>query len=106
MSASDCLLPASKVSAARLRLTQQEATEAETGKETLDKVSASVFVRMGLELEDQQCAGSGLWHFSRCLTSKQIRPPVCIYCGDALRCPESHTLRTPQFTSPPNQEVA
>ena len=45
---------ASKVSAARLRLTEEETTEAERGKGALDKVSASVFVRMGLELEDQQ----------------------------------------------------
>jgi hypothetical protein len=48
------VLLASKVSAARLQLTQEEAAAAESGKETLDKVSASVFVRMGLELEDQQ----------------------------------------------------
>ena len=43
---------ASKVSEARLRLTQEEATEAERGKGAPHKVSASVFVRMGLELED------------------------------------------------------
>ena len=45
---------ASRVSEARLRLTQEEATEAAKGKESPHKVSASVFVRMGLELEDQQ----------------------------------------------------
>ena len=45
---------ASKLSEARLRLTQEEAAEAERGQHTLHKVSASVFVRMGLELEDQQ----------------------------------------------------
>jgi len=48
------VFPASKVSEARLRLTQEEAAEAEEGKETPHKVSASVFVRMGIELEDQQ----------------------------------------------------
>jgi len=45
---------ASKLSEARLRLTQEEAAEAERGKHTPHKVSASVFIRMGLELEDQQ----------------------------------------------------
>lgn len=44
----------SKVSEARLRLTEEEAAEAEKGITAPHKVSASVFVRMGLELEDQQ----------------------------------------------------
>ena len=48
------LLSASKVSAARLRLTEEETVDAQRGKEGLDNISASVFVRMGLELEDQQ----------------------------------------------------
>lgn len=48
------LSPASKVSAARLRLTQEETAETERGKDALNKISASVFVCMGLELEDQQ----------------------------------------------------
>ncbi|KAF9779310.1 hypothetical protein BJ322DRAFT_1113656 [Thelephora terrestris] len=47
---------ASKVSAARLRLTQEETEEAERGNEALHTVSASVFIRAGLELEDQQYA--------------------------------------------------
>ena len=47
-------LPASKLSEARLRLTQEEVAEAERGRHTPHKVSASVFIRMGLELEDQQ----------------------------------------------------
>ena len=47
-------LIASKVSEARLRLTQGEAAEVEREGEAPHKVSASVFVRMGLELEDQQ----------------------------------------------------
>jgi len=42
------------VSEARLRLTEEEAAEAERGIAAPHKVSASVFVRMGLELEDQQ----------------------------------------------------
>ena len=45
---------ASKLSEARLRLTQEEAAEAERGQHTPHKVPASVFIRMGLELEDQQ----------------------------------------------------
>ena len=45
----------SKVSEARLRLTEEEAVDAEKGIAAPHKVSASVFVRMGLELEDQQC---------------------------------------------------
>ena len=48
------LVSASKVSAARLRLTEEETADAQRGKEALNHVSASVFVRMGLELEDQQ----------------------------------------------------
>ena len=63
------LPPASKVSAARLQLVQEENAEAEKGKEALDKVSASVFVRMGLELEDQQYAIVLVLFFS-CLISK------------------------------------
>jgi hypothetical protein len=46
--------PASKISEARLQLTQGEATKAERGHQAPHKVPASVFVRMGLELEDQQ----------------------------------------------------
>ncbi|KAF9780601.1 hypothetical protein BJ322DRAFT_1112591 [Thelephora terrestris] len=45
---------ASKVSKARLQLTWEEVAEAERGKETLHKVSPSIFIRAGLELEDQQ----------------------------------------------------
>ena len=45
---------ASKISEARLQLTQEEVTEAERGRHMPHKVSASVFVRMGLELEEQQ----------------------------------------------------
>ena len=44
----------SKVSEARLQLTEEEAAKAEKGITAPHKVSASVFVRMGLELEDQQ----------------------------------------------------
>ena len=47
-------LLASKVSEARLRLTREEAAEAEKGKDSPHKVSALVFIWMGLELEDQQ----------------------------------------------------
>lgn len=55
VNASHCsLLLASKVSEVRLRLTQEEAAEAAKGKESPHEVSASVFIRMGLELEDQQ----------------------------------------------------
>ena len=45
---------ASKLSEIRLRLVQEEAAEAERGQRTPHQVSASVFVRMGLDLEDQQ----------------------------------------------------
>jgi len=48
------IFSASKISEARLRLTQEEVAEAERGRYAPHKVSASVFVRMGLELEDQQ----------------------------------------------------
>ena len=44
----------SKVSEVRLQLTKEEAAEAEKGITAPHRVSASVFVRMGLELEDQQ----------------------------------------------------
>lgn len=47
-------LPASKILEVRLRLSQEEVTEAERGKHAPHKVTPSVFVRMGLELEDQQ----------------------------------------------------
>jgi hypothetical protein len=47
-------LSVSKLAEARLKLTQEEVAEAERGKHTPHKVSASVFIRMGLELEDQQ----------------------------------------------------
>lgn len=43
-----------KLSETRLRLTQEEVTEVERGQHAPHRVSASVFVRMGLELEDQQ----------------------------------------------------
>lgn len=52
-----------------MRLTQEEAAGAEKGGESLDKVSASVFVRMGLELEDQQYV-SVLLPFFYSLTSE------------------------------------
>ena len=45
---------ASKLSEARLRLTQEEVTEAEQGQHAPHEVTASVFIRMGLELQDQQ----------------------------------------------------
>lgn len=45
---------ASKLSEIRLRLAQEEASEAERGYRAPHQVSASVFIRMGLELEDQQ----------------------------------------------------
>ena len=47
-------LPASKLSEIRLRLAEGEATDAEHGHHAPHKVSAPVFVRMGLELEEQQ----------------------------------------------------
>lgn len=47
-------LPASKISEVRLQLAEEEVADAERGKHALHKVSASVFVRMGLELEEQQ----------------------------------------------------
>ena len=46
--------PALKLSKVRLQLTQEEVAKAEHGQHAPHKVSASVFVRMGLELEDQQ----------------------------------------------------
>ena len=45
---------ASKLTEIRLRLAEEEAADAEMGQRTPHQVSASVFVRMGLELEDQQ----------------------------------------------------
>jgi len=45
---------ASKVSEIRLRLAQEEAAEAEKGQRLPHQVSPSVFVRIGLDLEDQQ----------------------------------------------------
>ena len=48
------VLPASKLSEARLWLTQEEVAEAEQGQHAPHKVTTSVFIRMGLELEDQQ----------------------------------------------------
>ena len=48
------ILPALKLSEVRLQLTQEEVAQAEHGNHTPHKVSASVFIRMGLELEDQQ----------------------------------------------------
>jgi len=51
---SQLVLPASKLSEVRLQLTQDEVAEVERGHHAPHMVSASVFVRMGLELEDQQ----------------------------------------------------
>ena len=48
------ILPALKLSEVRLQLAQEEVSQAERGQHTPHKVSASVFIRMGLELEDQQ----------------------------------------------------
>jgi len=48
------ILPASKISEVRLRLAQEEVAEAERGQHAPHKASVSVFIRMGLELEDQQ----------------------------------------------------
>jgi len=50
----DSHLSASKVSEIRLRLAQEEATQAEKGQQAPHQVSASVFIHTGLELEDQQ----------------------------------------------------
>ena len=43
-----------KISEARLRLAQEEVAKAERGQHTPHNISASVFVQMGLEIEDQQ----------------------------------------------------
>ena len=43
-----------KVSEIRLRLAEEEAKEAESGQQAPHQISASVFIHMGLELEDQQ----------------------------------------------------
>jgi len=43
-----------KISEIRLRLAQEEAEEAENGQRAPHQISVSVFVRMGIELEDQQ----------------------------------------------------
>jgi hypothetical protein len=48
------ILPVWKISEAQLRLTQEEVAEAEHGHHALHQVSVSIFVQMGLELEDQQ----------------------------------------------------
>lgn len=48
------IFSASKVSEIRLRLVQEEAAEVERGQRPPHQVSVSVFVRMGLDLEDQQ----------------------------------------------------
>lgn len=45
---------ASKLSEIRLRLLQEEAAEAERGQRLPHEVTPSVFIRMGLDLEDQQ----------------------------------------------------
>ena len=47
-------LIALKLTEARLRLTQGDITGAERGRHAPHRISASVFIRMGLELEDQQ----------------------------------------------------
>ena len=57
------MFSASKVSAARLRLTEEETMDIQWGKEALNNISASVFVRMGLELEDQQYGFSFYYNF-------------------------------------------
>lgn len=48
------LFSASKVSEIRLRLIEEEAAEVERGQRSPHQVSASTFIRMGLDLEDQQ----------------------------------------------------
>ena len=48
------ILLALKVSEIRLQLAEKEAVEVERGQRAPHQVSASVFIRMGLELEDQQ----------------------------------------------------
>ena len=48
------VFPGSKLAEVRLRLAQEELAEAERGKHTPLGVPASIFIRMGLELEDQQ----------------------------------------------------
>lgn len=52
---------ASKLSEARLRLTQEEVAEAEHGQHAPHKISVSVFIRMGLELEDQQYVSAAIF---------------------------------------------
>ena len=47
-------LPASKLSQARLQLAEEESTNMARGQHAPHQVSAAVFIRMGLELEDQQ----------------------------------------------------
>ena len=47
-------LSASKVSEIRLRLAQEEAAEAEKGQRLPHQVSPSIFIRNGLDIEDQQ----------------------------------------------------
>ena len=48
------VLSALKLSEVRLRLTQEEVADMERGQHAPHKVSVSAFIRMGLELEDQQ----------------------------------------------------
>ena len=43
-----------KISEARLQLAQEEVAEAEHSQHTLHNISVSIFVQMGLEIEDQQ----------------------------------------------------
>ena len=47
-------LPALKLMEVQLRLTREEVADKEHGQHAPHKISASVFIRMGLELEDQQ----------------------------------------------------
>lgn len=48
------LRSALKLSEIRLQLAKEEAADVENGQPSPHKISALVFVRMGLELEDQQ----------------------------------------------------
>ena len=48
------ILSASKLSEVRLHLAEEEVAEVERSRHTPHKTSASVFIRTGLELEDQK----------------------------------------------------
>ena len=78
------------MSEVRLRLTEEEAAEAERGRTAPHRVSASVFVRMGLELEDQQYVFY-LFIMFVVLINKQVHATDRGRRKDTLRRPESNT---------------